>query len=316
MASFLKSMAVAKFIEKLKPDHLHTHFLSWTASFTMGVGSILNIPFSITIHASDLFIKNSPSIVGFATMKKRKINTAIFVVTVSKFNVEYLRNVLEISDSKIKMIRTGININEFKDRNISYPKTKPLIIVQVGKFVPKRGFEYTIKACKKLKEEGIDFVCHLIGGPDISMESKDYYFKLIDKVNSLGLNQNIEFHGAIEFKHVKDIIAKCHVIISPSITPNNNDSEGLPTSIIEGFLAKRPVIATNHSGIPELVKDGENGFLIAEKDVGALVHHLKFINNNMRQAELMGLSGYSKVVKEYNIVNSVRKLSLFFEGQN
>ena len=60
------------------------------------------------------------------------------------------------------------------------------------------------------------------------------------------------------------------MFVHHSITPQNGDEEGIPTSIMEAMLMKLPILTTYHAGIPELVKHGENGLLCKEKDVNTL----------------------------------------------
>jgi len=309
--SFFKSVAVSKFVEKLNPDHVHTHFLTWTSSFVMGIGTMLNVPYSLTTHAFDLYVKTNKDITAFATMKKRKMRQAKFVVTVTDYNKQYIMRKFDIKGEKIKVIRIGVDANTFDEFDLSYPTDSKFKILQVGRFTAKKGHEYTIEACRKLNEKDIDFEWNLIGV--IGGESDKKYFEMCEKkINKYGLKDNVFLQVSLPFNKIKKFFVQSHVLVVPSVTAKNGDIEGLPTVIIEAYLAKRPVIATYHSGIPEIVKDRENGFLVQEKDVGGITKSLIEINNNREMAYKFGLKGRETVLNKFNIEKNVNTLSKLF----
>jgi len=309
--SFFKSVAVSKFIEKLNPDHIHTHFLTWTSSFVMGIGTMLNIPYSLTTHAFDLYVKTNNDITAFATMKKRKMKQAKFVVTVTDYNKQYILRKFDIDENKIKVIRIGVDEHTFDGFNLDYPTDSKLKILQVGRFTQKKGHEYTIEACHKLQEKNIDFECNLIGV--IGRDSDQKYFEMLERrINKYGLRDKVFLRVSLPFSKTKKYYEQSHVLVVPSVTAKDGDIEGLPTVIIEAYLAKRPVIATNHSGIPEIVIDRVNGFLVQEKDVSAITKALIEINNNRELAYKLALKGRETVLSKFNIEKNVNTLTKLF----
>ena len=148
----------------------------------------------------------------------------------------------------------------------------------------------------------------VIGG-----ESDKKYFKMCEnKINKYGLKDKVFLQVSLPFDKIKKFFIQSHVLVVPSVTAKNGDIEGLPTVIIEAYLAKRPVIATYHSGIPEIVKDRENGFLVQEKDVGGITKALIEINNNRKMAYKLALKGRETVLDKFNIEKNVDMLSRLF----
>ena len=88
---------------------------------------------------------------------------------------------------------------------------------------------------------------------------------------ALGLEDHIIFKGVLDHKEVAREMANARVFVQHSITtPEHHDKEGKPVAIMEAMACGLPVVATRHSGIPELITDGEDGLLVEEYDIDAL----------------------------------------------
>jgi len=89
--------------------------------------------------------------------------------------------------------------------------------------------------------------------------------------------------------------------LAPSITSQNGDQEGIPTTLMEAMACGLPVLSTFHSGIPELVQDGQSGFLVPERDVEALAEKLEHLLNHQECWSEMGLAGRKFVEANHDI---------------
>ena len=78
--------------------------------------------------------------------------------------------------------------------------------------------------------------------------------------------------------------------------------EGTPVVLMEAQACGLPVVSTYHSGIPEVVKDGESGFLVPEKDVDALAEKMEYLINHPELWPKMGEAGRKHIERNYNIV--------------
>ena len=106
-----------------------------------------------------------------------------------------------------------------------------------------------------------------------------------------GVNDKVRFVGA---KPAADVIRFLHsadVLLAPSVTGSDGDIEGMPVSIMEGMASGLPVVATHHSGIPEVVADGRSGFLVDEHDVDGLARRLSDLAADPNLRARMGLAG-------------------------
>ena len=85
-------------------------------------------------------------------------------------------------------------------------------------------------------------------------------------VEELGLGDAVRLRGRVAHDEVIAAFANAHIYVQHSVTAPDGDEEGLPVSITEALAGGLPVVATRHSGIPEVVRDGETGFIVEEGD--------------------------------------------------
>jgi colanic acid/amylovoran biosynthesis glycosyltransferase len=105
-------------------------------------------------------------------------------------------------------------------------------------------------------------------------------------------------------KHQRDVIEalnKSHIFIAPSVTTATGDQEGTPNVLKEAMAMNLPVISTNHSGIPELIKNGISGFLVPERDIDALAEKLNYLINHPQIWSNMCKVARNHVVEHYDI---------------
>jgi glycosyltransferase involved in cell wall biosynthesis len=157
----------------------------------------------------------------------------------------------------------GIPLEKFPFvQRVSVPKGA--LFLQISRLNLKKGIEFTVKAFNRYVSE-IDPNARLIIAGEGPLK-----MNLLALTNSLGLSEKVSFIGAVRYQQYIDLLQNADVFIHPSITAEDGDMEGLPTVICEAMACGMPVIATRHSGIPELIDEGINGFLANERDVDGL----------------------------------------------
>jgi glycosyltransferase involved in cell wall biosynthesis len=130
------------------------------------------------------------------------------------------------------------------------------VILFVGRLVEKKGTEYLIKAM-----EGLDAKLVIVGsGPE-----GEKLRKLRETVDA-----DIEFAGAKDKNALIEIFASCDVFCLPSVLASDGDKDGTPVVLIEAMASGAPVVGTKIGGIPDVIRDGENGYLVEQKDVEGL----------------------------------------------
>ncbi|WP_338373947.1 glycosyltransferase [Marivirga tractuosa] len=251
----------------------------------------LSIPFTVHFHGYDAY-----------SLKYGK--------SYYKYILEYCSNVIVVSQhmknqliylgcqaDKISLIPYGSNFEI--DHNLVEYKTIKRKFLAVGRFVEKKAPYITILAFAEALKINKEITLDMVGEGDLLPVCKDI-------VIGLGLENNIKFHGACSHDMVKRMMHETDVFIQHSKRAENGDCEGLPNSIIEALMLKKPVISTFHSGIPEIVKDSVNGFLKNEGDlIGTKDKILEAIEYDFEFPEMEYLK----------LENSIKRLTSVLNGQ-
>lgn len=287
---FIEACCIAKFARDQAIDHIHCHFADQPTSIGMFLSDLIDVPFSFTAHANDIFVNP----VGF----ERKLDRCKFALSISDYNRKYLLDTYgKKYKAKIRVIHCGLKFpfGPLKERN-SNPGY--LRILTVGRMVPKKGFDVLIRACALLKKWEIPFKCTIVGDGD----DKESLLRLVSS-NKLG--DDVSFAGAVHHENLKSYFLNSDVFVLPCLICKDGDRDGIPVALMEAMAYKIPVISSNIVGIPELVDHNINGFLIPEGNVLFLAEHLRRLYDDPSLGINMGENGYNKVNREFNISRSV-----------
>jgi glycosyltransferase involved in cell wall biosynthesis len=272
-------------------SQIHAHFGTNSADVAMLVTALGGPPFSFTVHGPEEFLRP----VGL----REKIRRAIFVVAISSFarSQLYLWS-QQIDWPKIKIVRCGIDESFYQGA-----PTQPAVaarLICVGRLAPEKGQLQLIEAAAQLARKGMRFELVLVG--DGPMRGQ-----LGDLIVKYGLADRIRITGWISSSAVREEILAARALVQPSL------SEGLPVVIMEGMALRRPVLATFIAGIPELVRDGETGWLIPAAAVDELAVAMESCLS--RTAEELGKIGelcHQRVLECHSIDDQAAKLAELF----
>jgi glycosyltransferase involved in cell wall biosynthesis len=173
------------------------------------------------------------------------------------------------------------------------------VILAVGRFVAKKGFAYLLDAAGILKREGRHFEVRFIGdGPDrAALESQ---------VNRLGIRNEVRFLGVRPNAEVFDQIDAARVVAVPSVVTDEGDMDGLPNVVLEALGMSRPVVGSRVSAIPEVLVEGETGFLVAPGDANELAAKLGLLLDDPTLAARLGRQGRMRIVRDFDVKKNVR----------
>jgi len=135
---------------------------------------------------------------------------------------------------------------------VAEPSDGVLRILFVGLHSKDKGFDILLRACHRLRSNGIRLELHTIG----RWRSEEFRQEVLAFINSANLANVVYFHGLQHAEQKWSVYAQCQVLVLPSLT------EGQPLVILEAFGCGIPVVATRVGGIPDIIEDGVNGFLV------------------------------------------------------
>lgn len=191
---------------------------------------------------------------------------------------------------KIAVHRTGIDLTQYPFSPT--PPAHPLRLVSVGRLVEKKGLEDALQALQSL-EPGVVQSYTIVGDGPLRP-------RLEGLSRTLGLT-SVAFTGPVPQDQVSRYLTRADILLAPSVTAADGDEEGIPNIIKEAMALGRIVISTRHSGIPELVEHGVNGFLAGERDPEGLVSAIRYLHQQREIWPAILDAARKRVELEYDI---------------
>ena len=236
-------------------SHLHAHFATAATTVARLAARFAGLPYTFTAHAKDIFHES----VRPADLR-RKLADAAVAVTVSDYNIAYLRESYGPAARHVRRIYNGLDLERFPYRS---PRERPPRIVGVGRLVEKKGFVDLIEACAILAEEGHKFTCRIIGAGEQEIE-------LRVRIARLGLEDRVELVGPRPQNELVQLVQDAAVLAAPCVVGADGNRDGLPTVLLEAMALGTPCVSTVVTGIPEAIRDGETGLMVSQRDPAAL----------------------------------------------
>ena len=295
---FPKAVQAAARMQAEGVTHIHAHYATHPALFAWLIHQLTGISYSVTVHAHDIFVRTA--------MLATKMRAARFVVAISDFNREYLARVVGpwVRD-KTHVIHCGISPELFQPQKAVGGK-RPLQIINVGSLQPYKGQVHLIEACALLKDRGVPFHCRIIGGGAEQTNLE----RLIEQWQ---LTQEIQLLGPLPQKEVATLLPEANCYVQPSVITPAGKMEGIPVALMEALACCVPVIATDISGVPELVQPGKTGYLVPPADAQALARTLEEVYENPEAAKATAVAGRELVLRDFNLEKNVKLLASLFE---
>jgi glycosyltransferase involved in cell wall biosynthesis len=241
-------------------DWIHTHYLHTPASVARYAALIRGMGWSFSAHAKDIWTTPEWEL-------RRKLADAAWGVTCTRANLDYLRSLTD-APGKISLVYHGLDFSRFPALPAPQVKARgTFTIVSVGRAVEKKGFSDLLRALPILGQDA-DWRFEHVGGGPLSAGLKD-------QARRLGIADRIAWHGAQDRAFIFSMLARADLFVLPSRLARSGDRDGLPNVLMEAQAFAVPVLATDVSGIPELVTHGKTGWLVPERDPARLADAIR-----------------------------------------
>lgn len=297
LAHVVEALCVARRVERLGPvARLHAHFLDRASLVALVVGRLLDIPWSATGHATDIYVD--------AVLLPDKIRSATSVTTCTQYNARHLASLVDGADrGKIRCVHHGIDADRYRPDPWRPATGRPLVLA-VGQLKERKGLDDLLVACRLLADRGHDLTCEVVGDGPLRG-------RLEAMVTDLGLEDVVVLRGALDGDEVLARYRAATVFALPCVTAGDGGRDGIPNVILEAMAMQLPVVSTDHSGIPEAVRHGETGLLVAPRAPEALADALARLLDDPATAARMGQRGRQVVLEHFDVETNVRR---FREG--
>jgi colanic acid/amylovoran biosynthesis glycosyltransferase len=278
-------------------DVVHAHFGPIGNSFRFA-RSLWEAPLVVSFHGYD-----------FSTWPRRKgagVYRRLFDCTdIVTVNSDYARGRLEAlgcPPGAIRKLPYALTLADFPFQPRVLRHGEPVRILTVARLVAKKGVEHSVRAVAALRHTHPDVRYDIIGDGPLRPSIEDL-------IRRDGLEGSVTLHGARDGDYVKQMMRQAHLFVLASVTAANGDQEGTPVSLLEAQASGLPVVSTLHSGIPEVVMDGESGFLVPEGDVASLAARLVELTAHPERWAAMGRSGRRRMEGVHDVSKVNRQLT-------
>lgn len=271
--------------QKENLDLLHVHYSIPHATAAYYARELTGTPYVVTLHGSDVTILGSDQ--SYLPVNSHSVDHADAITAVSRYMAREAKERLGISH-KIKVIPNFVDTEDFKPAPcmlLEGHDDRGMTITHISNFRPLKRIEDLVYAMCIINKKSPNIKLLLVGdGPE-----RHSVERLIDR---LDLRRNITLTGyrsdIPELLRCSDLVVIC------------SETESAPLTVLEGMSSGLPIIGTNVGGIPEIVKDGVNGFLVPVKHPEAIAEKVLELASDKDKARKMGTRGRRMVLEKYS----------------
>ena len=274
--------------------HIHAHFADRAATVAMVASRFLDTRYSVTAHAREIYVA--------PVLLPERISQAAFTATCTEYNRRHLATLVDAPTARgILRLYHGLDLSTFDGApRRSEDPSKPLLL-SVAQLWERKGLEDLVRACGLLRDRGSVFHCDIVGeGP--------LRGRLEALIAQLGLETVVTLTGPLSHPDVVARLAAARAFVLPCVVAPDGDRDGIPNVILEAMASGLPVVSTPVSGIPEVVRDGETGFLVPEHDPAAVADALERLLADADLAARLGEAGRVFVRREFDLHRNVDRL--------
>jgi glycosyltransferase involved in cell wall biosynthesis len=257
----------------------------------MTAARVLGISFSLTLHGSDLLLDGA--------YLDTKLRNCAFCLTISEFNRRHiLAHFPWMPSDRVLLHRMGVTIPVTAISPTS--KSEPFTLLSVGRLHAVKNHSFLIQGCFFLKEYGVPLRCLIAGeGPERR--------RLELLIHALGVEDNVHLLGHVPHDQLSQYYEQADLVVLTS------QSEGIPLTLMEAMAQGRLVLAPAITGIPELVKQNETGFLYRKGALEEFVWRVHQIYRTLPAYDAVRRSARDHVRDLFDLEVNLQALSDLFE---
>lgn len=291
----IQAILLATALRQRNIRHMHVHFASGATSVARLASAITGIPYSFTAHAVDIFHDSVN-----ADDLRVKLEQAHHAVTISRFNLRYLRRRFPSSTSRLHLVRNGLELDRFPYRD-PRPIGTTLRIAAIGRLVEKKGFQYLLPAAAELIDRGVKLELRIAGTGILAGE-------LDAMIDQLGIGSKVRLLGAQTQDQIHDLLDSADALVAPCVVGADGNADGMPTVLLEAMAAGVPCVSTSVTGIPEAIRNGSTGMLVRPGNPHSLARAIKTLASPGTDRVALARNARALVESDYDVRRQVELL--------
>ena len=275
-----------KYLRKKNTEAILAEF-GTTGAAMVKVSKALNVPLIVFFHGVDAYLHE------ILKTQKESYQTlfreAACIFAVSNHMHRQLLS-LGCPAEKLKLNPYG-PADFYFDVTSNYTEKNFLAI---GRFVDKKAPHITIQAFSEALKKHPEAKLRMVGDGPLKEKAE----QLVKDLHIVG---SVEFKGVLSPQDILPFYKDSIAFVQHSLTAANGDTEGTPVSVLEASAGALPVVSTKHAGIPDVILDGETGFLFDEGDVNAMTAAMIKVLDDMEHAKKMGQAGRARIRQSFTL---------------
>ncbi|UJW82789.1 glycosyltransferase family 4 protein [Hydrogenophaga sp. SL48] len=294
IAYFVEACIVGNWMEASKVPHLHAHFGSNPATVAMLAAQLNGCTFSFTAHGT--VETDAAQFIGIP----EKVRRAAHVVAVSEYGRSQLCRWVEPAHwKKISVVHCGLDEGYREAPALEFNPVRRFVCV--GRLSSEKGQFVLIDALGELRRQGVEAELVLAGDGELRSAIERHCVQC-------GVADLVRITGWISGATVRKEIEASRALVLSSF------AEGLPVVLMEAMACSRPVVATRVAGVPELVRDGEDGWLVAPGNAMELAAAMRrCLEAGVPQLQSMGQAARTRALDRHDVDRSAQQLKQIFE---
>ena len=281
------AFALADQLRALAPRHLHVYASTWPANVALGAARLLGVSCSISSYVDFEFPYSHK-------MLAAKLRQATFCRVVTAFCARRLRALPEAAATpatRIPVVLLGLDLANWRQR--ASPRGDGTLF-SAARFVPKKGLRHVPAALARLREHGVAVQWRVAGdGPEESL--------LRAECTLHGVAELVTFLGPLDSEAVRRELLTADFAVLPCVVADDGERDGIPIFLCEAMALGVPVVTTNVSGIPELIRDGDTGWICAPGDANSLAEVIRRAATEHERTAAIALRGRAAVHRELDV---------------
>lgn len=286
--------------------HIHVHYLHTPSSVVRYAALLSGRTFSFSAHAKDIWTTTEWE-------KREKIADSQWGVTCTRAGVEVLQRLAPAEDpERVSLVYHGLDLTRFPEPPRDRPKrdgsdpAAPVELVTVGRAVAKKGFDDLLEALAKLPS-GLQWRLTHIGTGELRSALKA-------QAERLGLADRIFWRGAMAQDEVIAALRAADLFVLPCKEGDAGDRDGLPNVIMEAATQALPILSTRFAGVPEFVRENEEGLLVPPQDPSALSQALRTLISDPVLRGRLGEAARRRVCEAFSFEAGIELLAAKFDA--
>lgn len=293
---FLEGFYLAELCQKDGIERIHSSWGNGPGTAAWIASRLSGIPFLLTGRAGDIYPPDG--------VLHEKVRDSLGVRANNAVNVRYFQSFCPVGqEAKVRLVYNCLTFRQRTEGRVAMQP--PYKLLAVGRFVRTKGFDVLLTALARLKREGFTFHLTLVGGGWQNMA-------LRSQCKQLQLQNEVTFCGFVPNDQLMDFMSSHDMMVVPCVVTKAGDRDGIPNVIMEALSSRLPVIATDVAGISEVVRDGETGLLIPQRDPKALAEAIRRLAADREEALRMAERGKILVEQMFDSKVNIRALYEFY----